>query len=298
MPSPRRYAPLLLSLALTIAACSAAAPAPTTMPPELEKPYPWRLAPVLTEAGPEARFEWFAHHAVDEDTRAFVRTHGPALAEVRLGLEQALGPVDGARLMTRATKPGRPQLKSPASVEEKILRLWEGSTRAWTEGRKGLFAKGATLGEARQQVFDAAPDDPRALTDVAGLRVVVPTLASLDEAVAGRRAVWEGRIIKHRDYVGEDHRGDGYRSVHFVIEARGRPVEVQLRTTRMHRWAGWEHRIVYKGKFKGDVTVTTYTKAVGDRLHRQDQGNCEAPCPLPACPVVLQEVGDCFQEAR
>ncbi|MFH1533166.1 MAG: hypothetical protein ABIK09_20760 [Pseudomonadota bacterium] len=264
----------------------------------MEKPYPWRLAPEITEVGREACFEWFAERAVDEDTRAFVRGHGPALAEVRLGLEQTLKPVDGATLMTRATKPGEPQLKSAASVEEKILRIWKASGRAWSDGLKGLFAKGATLGEARQQVFDAAPDDPRALTDVAGLRVVVPTLAALDKVVADRRAAWKGRIIKHRDYVGEDHRGDGYRSVHFVIEARGRPVEVQLRTTRMHRWAGWEHRIVYKGTFKGDATVRSYTKAVGDRLHRQDLGTCKAPCPLPACPAVLKDAGGCFQEAR
>ena len=295
MQSARRHLSFLLAVAILLAACGPvpreAAP---TIPPELEKPYPWRLAPELTDVGPKAYFEWFEHRAVDDDTRAFVRAHGPALAEVRLGLEQALKTVDGAKLMTRRTEPGKPQLKSPASVEEKIYRLWKDSVLAWTEGRRGFFSKGATLGEARQQVFDATPDDPRALTDVAGLRVVVPTLSALDKVVAGRQAAWKGRIIKHRDYVGEDHRGDGYRSVHFVIETRGRPVEVQLRTTRMHRWAGWEHKIVYKGKFKGNAEVKAYTKAVADRLHRQDEGSCEAPCPLPACPAVLKKRKGCF----
>ncbi len=296
-PAHRRLS-IVLTLTLVLAACGAATPPTPTGPPELDKPYPWRLVPQLTEVGRDAYFEWFEHRAVDEDTRVFVRAHGPALAEVRLGLELALKDVEGARLMSRRTRPGKGQLKSPASVEEKIFRIWKSSTAAWVSGNKGLFAKGATLLEARQQVFAATPDSPRALTDVAGLRVVVPTLAALDRVVAERRAAWEGRIIKARDYVGEDHRGDGYRSVHFVIAAADRPVEVQLRTTRMHRWAGWEHKIVYKGKFKGNVEVTSYAKAVADRLHRQDAGTCEAPCPLPVCPRVLQDAEGCFLEAK
>ena len=295
MSAAHRHIALVVALAL--AACGPATPKGPAVPPELERPYPWRLAPELAAVGPEAYFEWFEHRAADEDTAVYIRAHGPALAEIRMGLEQALKGEDGARLMTRAATAGRGQLKSPASVEEKILRLWKGSVAAWAAGKKGLFAKDATLETARQQVFDAAPDSPRALTDVAGLRVVVPTLAALDRVVADRRAAWEGRIIKHRDYAGEDHRGDGYRSVHFVVAAAGRPVEVQLRTTRMHRWAGWEHRIVYKGRFKGNATVKAYTKAVADRLHRQDEGTCEAPCALPACPPVLQDAAGCFQDA-
>ena len=297
MPSACRRLALLITIAGALAACGPIHQRATPqIPPELEKPYPWRLAPQLTEVGPEIYFQWFEHRAVDEDTRAFVRAHGPALAEVRLGMEQALKGVDGAKLMTRCTAPGKPQLKSPASVEEKILRIWKGSERAWADGSEGLFDKGTTLGEARQQVFDAPPDSARALTDIAGLRGVVPSLAALDRVVADRGAAWEGRIIKEVDYVGEDHRGDGYRSVHFVIETRGLPVEVQLRTTRMHRWAGWEHKIVYKGKFKGNPTVKAYTKAVADRLHRQDEGTCAPPCPLPACPVILQDAKGCFQD--
>lgn len=294
--SAAHRAVLALLVLWSVAACGPATPTGPTMPPELEKPYPWRLAPELTEVGRVAYFEWFEHHAADEDTATYVRAHGPALAELRLGLEQALKAEEGARLMTRATKRGNGQLKSPASVEEKILRLWKGSVAAWAAGKRGLFAKGATLETARRQVFDAAPDSPRALTDVAGLRVVLPTLAALDRVVSDRRAAWEGRIIKHRDYVGEDHRGDGYRSVHFVVAAAGRPVEVQLRTARMHRWAGWEHKIVYKGKFKGDATVKAYAKAVADRLHSQDEGTCADPCPLPACPAVLQDAASCFEE--
>ena len=287
---------LLVFATVLLAACGPATPTTPPPPPELEKPYPWRLAPALTAVGPALYFEWFTERAVDEDTRTFVRAHGPALAEVRLGLEEALKGVEGARILTRAAHTGKGQLKSPGSVEEKILRLWKGSEEAWAAGRKGLFPRGLSLGDARRQVFAAAPDDPRALTDVAGLRVVLPTLAALDRVVAERRAAWKGRILKHRDYVGKDHRGDGYRSVHFVIAARNRPVEVQLRTTRMDRWAGWEHRIVYKGKFKGDATVKAYTKAVADRLHLQDQGRCQAPCPLPACPPVLEDAEGCFPE--
>jgi len=296
MTRSARLNALIVAVLLALAACGPATPKGPQLPPELEKPYPWRLAPEISEVGPAAYFQWFAHRAVDEDTRTFVRAHGPALAEIRLGLEPALKDVREARIMTRATGPGRGQLKSPASVEEKILRLWKGSVAAREEGRRGFFAKRASLGEARQQVFAAAPDDSHALTDVAGLRVVVPSLAALELVVAERRAAWKGRIIKHKDYVGKDHRGDGYRSVHLVVEARGRPVEVQLRTTRMHRWAAWEHALVYKGRFRGNETVKTYTRAVADRLNRQDLGTCEAPCPLPACPAVLDAAGSCYTD--
>ena len=302
MRPAQRGPTLLLVLALALAACGpgvrtgSSAEAPSSPPPELEKPYPWRLAPEIAEVGRDAYFDWFRHRAVDDDTRAFVRAHGPAMAVLRLGLEQTLRDVPGARIMTRTGRPGAARLNSPASVEEKILRRWRASTRAWSEGRNGLFPRSASLAEARRRVFEAAPDDPAAMTDVAGLRVVVPDMAALEAVAADRRRAWEGRVIKHRDYVGEDHRGDGYRSVHLVVEVRGRPVEVQLRTARMHRWAAWEHGLVYKGRYRRNAAVKEYVKAVADRLHRQDRGTCRPPCPLPVCPAVLRDAGACFRE--
>ena len=45
--------------------------------------------------------------------------------------------------------------------------------------------------------------------------------AALEAVAADRRRAWEGRVIKHRDYVGEDHRGFRDGPVHLLEVLQG-----------------------------------------------------------------------------
>ena len=74
------------------------------------------------------------------------------------------------------------------------------------------------------------------LEDVAGCRIVVPTLAQQYEIVERLRRVWGDSVTRHRDYVSEP-KATGYRAHHLIVRRDSLPVEVQVRTDYQHRWA-------------------------------------------------------------
>lgn len=72
--------------------------------------------------------------------------------------------------------------------------------------------------------------------DIGGCRAVVPDLDALERLVSvivERRA---DQILKHRNYI-DSPRISGYRAHHLIVESNGLPVEIQLRTVSMHKWA-------------------------------------------------------------
>lgn len=73
------------------------------------------------------------------------------------------------------------------------------------------------------------------MQDIGGCRAVLNTpteLRRLQDRLCNGRVT----ILRVDDYI-EAPRQSGYRAVHIVAEFRGRPIEVQLRTTAMHAWA-------------------------------------------------------------
>ena len=77
------------------------------------------------------------------------------------------------------------------------------------------------------------------LEDIAGCRVVVPTLREQHELVSLVRREFE--VIRERDYQTEP-RG-GYRALHVVVRSQGKAVEVQLRTELEEQWANTVERL-------------------------------------------------------
>lgn len=75
------------------------------------------------------------------------------------------------------------------------------------------------------------------MQDIGGCRVVLPTR---DEVYALARRLQDRRpVLKVRDYI-QDPRRSGYRGLHVIVEYGRqcpRPIEIQLRTESMHRWA-------------------------------------------------------------
>jgi len=265
--------------------------------------------PAIEQLGPDRYFEWFKDHAVVPATHAFVESHRPALEVVYEELVDLTRDLPGSEVTARKDrrKPGALGLKEPHKVEEKIYRKLVENRERWRQFRAGRTAQPGELPEeismarARTRIFEASPQAPEALRDVAGLRIIVHDLKAMREADQRIRAHYTTRIIRYKDFLGPAYKGDGYRSIHFVVVARGKPVEVQLRTKAQHRWAGWSHDVVYKGRFKNHDEVRNYGREAGELLHRRELGRCPPPCTPPPCPVVLSSRGQCFDwqpEAR
>ena len=72
------------------------------------------------------------------------------------------------------------------------------------------------------------------IEDIAGCRVVLPTVREQREVLNRIRAELE--VVRERDYQSRP-RDSGYRALHAVVRAQGRPVEVQVRTMLEDRWA-------------------------------------------------------------
>jgi len=71
------------------------------------------------------------------------------------------------------------------------------------------------------------------IEDIAGCRVVLPTIGEKHHLAELVTQEWS--TVRTRDYQTKPR--DGYRALHVVVRAHGRPVEVQLRTELEDRWA-------------------------------------------------------------
>jgi len=250
--------------------------------------------------------DWFRTNTLNPGTLAFVESHAPALEIAVEELRKLASGVDGARVKTRRNRyrPGKPGLKEPHKVEEKIYRDLVNSQARWQEFRNGSsdrggdFPEDATPAEARAMVLAAAPEAPVALRDIAGVRLIAADLTGVRKLEEVVRKHYGKRIIRFKDFLGKHYRGDGYRSVHFVIVENDRPVEIQIRTEAQNRWAQWEHHLVYKGPFKCNPAVCQYTRAVAEVIHQRETNTCPPPCALPECPAVLLEANRCFEELQ
>ncbi len=109
--------------------------------------------------------------------------------------------------------------------------------REVTEAMQGL-ADGAPV-QSRLKRFETVvkklrrgTSDLSRLEDIAGCRVV-PTMREQHQVLDRIRSGWE--MVRERDYRTSPR--DGYRAIHIVVRAQGRPVEVQVRTELEDLWA-------------------------------------------------------------
>ncbi len=91
------------------------------------------------------------------------------------------------------------------------------------------------------------------LYDIAGMRIVCPTVEDVYDMGEALRALPGIDVVRERDYI-RAPKENGYRSLHVVLSvpvctvegARRVPVEVQVRTLAMDVWASLEHDLCYK----------------------------------------------------
>ena len=91
------------------------------------------------------------------------------------------------------------------------------------------------------------------LNDIAGVRVICPFEEDIYALADVLLLQDDITLIERKDYISK-HKGNGYRSLHLIIETpvfapEGKRLirtEVQLRTIAMEFWANLEHRLRYK----------------------------------------------------
>ena len=103
----------------------------------------------------------------------------------------------------------------------------------------GSFAADAPV-QSRLKRFETVVEklrrstsDLSRLEDIAGCRVVLPTITEQQQVLDSIRRTWD--VVRERDYQATPR--DGYRARHIVVRAQGRPVEVQVRTLWEDMWA-------------------------------------------------------------
>ena len=109
------------------------------------------------------------------------------------------------------------------------------------------------------------------VADIAGCRVVVSTLTEQELLRRQIRAAWVDCRI--RDY--RESPQFGYRAVHAIVRARGRLVEIQIRTTAQNAWANFSEAIAYGIDMSikyggGPEDVRTFLESLAESARQSD----------------------------
>jgi hypothetical protein len=75
-----------------------------------------------------------------------------------------------------------------------------------------------------------------AMQDIGGCRVIVPGLDDVETLFRHIEGRWRESIKEVNHYIANPQ-SSGYRAIHVVVRRDNRPIEIQLRTERQHRWA-------------------------------------------------------------
>lgn len=124
------------------------------------------------------------------------------------------------------------------------------------------------------------------MQDIAGVRAVVPDLASLRRLQDHIEQTWNREkshtsgIVREsatRDYIALP-KPSGYRAVHLIVDYNDRWVEVQLRTVHQHLWADPSERVsrVINSELKagdGPEEVLNYFIELGAKVGSLDAGD-------------------------
>ncbi|MAH50103.1 hypothetical protein CMI37_30060 [Candidatus Pacearchaeota archaeon] len=126
--------------------------------------------------------------------------------------------------------------------------------------------------------------------DAMGARVTFKTLPELKKAVGKIKK--DFKVIEVEDYITSPK--GGYRSYHFVIEEKGKPIELQFRTPGQTKWADWMHDTLYDnpkntakrlGK-EGFESAENYAQDVSEYYRRTEEGE---KLKIPEVPSIIRK---------
>ena len=190
------------------------------------------------------------------------RGHPAVVREVRSYREMYQRPLSYIGNKLQVMFPGKvsTRLKSEESIREKVVR------------------KGVPISS---------------LTDIAGARVIFPTLDSLYTGL--KRIQRDFDVVEEEDYI--THPRGGYRAYHLLVRVFGLPIEVQLKTPRMVEWGEIGHfefpiykkREELRAKYgKLSKKLERYYKQIAEHYHWTNTG---LRLKRPKTPIVWRQVG-------
>ena len=112
--------------------------------------------------------------------------------------------------------------------------------------------------------------------DIIGTRLTFKNEKELKKGIKVIRKNF--KIREEEDYITKPK--GGYRSFHFTIENKGKPIELQFRTPNQTKWADWMHDRLYDnvektkkkiGK-KGFSIATKYAEKMSKYYEKLDKG--------------------------
>lgn len=113
------------------------------------------------------------------------------------------------------------------------------------------------------------------MRDIAGCRLVVASLATLEDVTARITQGCGGELVRVIDYV-DTPRATGYRGIHGILRYEGLLAEIQLRTQLMHEWAQLSEgvqSIEVRESAAGSVDPTAiWLRDLGEVLALHDRG--------------------------
>ena len=113
--------------------------------------------------------------------------------------------------------------------------------------RCGIDARVTQRLKREQTIIEKLGDREKGLDlsrmqDIGGCRILVSDIAQVRTVEAAILDVWAAQVAKVDDYI-EYPRKSGYRAVHIVVKRDNLPIEVQIRSRRMHEWAEFVERM-------------------------------------------------------
>jgi putative GTP pyrophosphokinase len=144
------------------------------------------------------------------------------------------------------------RLKEQATASEDDLKLLDEYRRGFNECYEWVFATvrkttglepSGRSGKLTRAIVEKLNRERSIrlsqIQDIAGCRVIVPTVIEQDDVVQRLLEVFDTAAIDDRRTV-PSH---GYRAVHVVVDCFGMAVEVQVRTKLQHEWAELSERL-------------------------------------------------------
>jgi ppGpp synthetase/RelA/SpoT-type nucleotidyltranferase len=141
------------------------------------------------------------------------------------------------------------------------------------------------------------------MQDVGGARVIT-SHGNIPSARSNIESRFMGRILEIDDsFAGTkilysssgvttipNPRSDGYRAIHYIIEHRGMPIEIQLKTRHLSLASEWSHSNIYKNPLvhRAQQVANEYSRRVFEHAYSLDIGN---PIRRPIMPPILRSLG-------
>jgi putative GTP pyrophosphokinase len=206
------------------------------------------------------------------DVRDAAERESPDQAIARFGAEKVLAAFDAVAWWR--TLHGRPLSHLAANLRYHVDK--EGGN---VQGRIEVAQRLKRMGTIVDKLSREPTMQVTQMQDIGGVRALLPSQAHVYSVSRRLRKSWT--ILRVRDYIAEP-KPSGYRAMHLIVQRRGYPVEVQLRTLRQDVWANLlevlGRRVGVGLKFgAGPAEIHSYFVTVSEVFAFQDRGE-----PIPA----------------